>query len=76
MPLKSFFIVRMLRGFCKVTHRLDCRLPSTAPVLHRIVEATSEITGSQFYKSLFKAMFLSAFFYIFESGGNNRFSFW
>jgi hypothetical protein len=60
-PTKVFFVVQMLKGYGKIKLRLDCRLPITLPILHRIVQAVDSMSISLYDKSLFKAMCLFAF---------------
>ena len=56
-PTQVFYIAQMLkaaiweRGF-----RLDSRLPITLPILHSLLEDSSQITGSEYQICQFKAM--------------------
>ena len=61
-PGKVFYIVQTLKGYRKIGHRLDCRLPITLNILHRILDSASHITGSQYRITLFRAMCSLAFF--------------
>ncbi|XP_078379981.1 uncharacterized protein LOC144662923 [Oculina patagonica] len=61
-PGKVFYIVQTLKGYHKIGHRLDCRLPITLNILHRLLDSASHIAGSQYQITLFRAMCSLAFF--------------
>lgn len=61
-PTKVFFIIQMLKGYGKLHLRLDCRLPITLAILHRIIRSVDEVSLSLYDRSLFKAMCLFAFY--------------
>lgn len=61
-PGKVFYIVQTLKGYQKIGHRLDCRLPITLNILHRILDSPSQIAGSQYQITLFRAMCSFPFF--------------
>lgn len=61
-PGKVFYIVQTLKGYQKIGHRLDCRLPITLNILHRLLDSASQIAGSQYQTTLFRAMCSLAFF--------------
>lgn len=52
----------MLKGYNKISHKLDTRLPITLPILIRIMNASNFVCISQYQSSLFKAMCSLAFF--------------
>jgi len=60
-PTKVFYIIQMLKGYSKLGFRLDSRLPITIPILHRLLESSSRLTGSHYQVCLFKAMCSLAF---------------
>ena len=60
-PTRVFYIAQMLKGYGKRGFRLDSRLPITLPILHSLLEASPQITGSEYQICQFKAMCSSAF---------------
>jgi hypothetical protein len=61
-PTKVFYIIQMLKGYGKLGHRLDVRLPITLHILHKIVEIAGEVLPNSYDASLFRAMCALAFF--------------
>lgn len=61
-PTKVHFIQEMLKGYGKLGHRLDARLPITLPILKRLLASTEAICSSHYRACLFKAMCGLAFF--------------
>lgn len=61
-PTKPFFILQILKGYGKRSSRLDCRLPITVPLLHKILSAAAQLTDSHYNICQFRAMCLFAFF--------------
>lgn len=57
---QHFPVKKQLQGFSKVRPTVDCRLPNTPPVLHKIIEALPCTTDSKFTKTLLQAMYLLA----------------
>ena len=60
--IKTFYIAEMLKGYGKISRKLDSRLPITLPILFRITEACESFCVSHFQSCLFKAMCSMAFF--------------
>ena len=52
----------MLKGYSKLCHKLDSRLPITLPILVRMLQASNDICVSQYQSYMFKAMCSMAFF--------------
>lgn len=61
-PTKAFFIVQMIKGYSKLGSRLDSRLPITLPILHRIIESSSQLAISRYSCCQFQAMCSIAFY--------------
>ena len=63
-PTKTFYIREMLKGYGKISHKLDTILPITLPILVRIMQASTSFCVSQYqsYTCMFKAMCSMAFF--------------
>ena len=59
---KAFFIIQILKGYGKIGSRLDSRLPTTLPVLTRIIECSAQIAITQYQSCQFQAMCSTAFF--------------
>lgn len=62
-PTRGFLVAKLLEG-CRRDHRgaVDTRLPITLPLLSRLLQALPHVCTSTFEASLFRAVFLSAFF--------------
>lgn len=77
-PSKVFFIVQMLKGYGKLSARVDARLPITLPILHRILALGSELSLSGYELCLFRSMCSLAFHAFLRVGemavtnGNNQ----
>ena len=61
-PTKTFYIIEMLKGYGKISPKLDSRLPITLPILVRIIQASNSFCVSHYQSSMFKAMCSLAFF--------------
>ena len=61
-PTKAFFIIQMIKGYTKLGSRVDSRLPITLPILHRIIESSSQLAISRYSCCQFQAMCPLAFF--------------
>ena len=61
-PTKTFYIIEMLKGYGKIGHKLDSRLPITLPILVRIMKGLDIFCVSQYDLFMFKAMCAMAFF--------------
>lgn len=61
-PTKAFFIIQMIKGYTKLGSRVDSRLPITLPILHRIIESSSQLAISRYSCCQFQAMCSLAFF--------------
>jgi len=61
-PSKTFFIVQMLKGYGKLDSSLDCRLPITIQILHKILISASKFIASPYELCLFQAMCSLAFY--------------
>ena len=61
-PTKTFYISEMLKGYGKISHKLDSRLPITLPILVCIMRASDSVCVSQYQSYMFKAMCSMAFF--------------
>ena len=61
-PTKTFYIIEMLKGYGKLCHKLDSRLPITLPILVRMMQASNDVCVSQYQSYMFKAMCSMAFF--------------
>ena len=61
-PTKVFFVIQMPKGYGKLGSRLDSRLPTTLPILHRLLESTIHLCHSPYEVCLFHAMYSFAFF--------------
>ena len=59
---QAFFIIQMLKGYCKLGARLDSRLPITLPILHKIIVAASRFSCSKYQICQFQAMCSIAFY--------------
>ena len=59
---KVFWIVEMLKGYGKLSSRVDTRLPITLPILRNILQQTPILCPDDYRASLFKAMCTTAFF--------------
>ena len=60
-PSKIFFIAQMLKGYGKLNSNIDCRLPITRPILHKILNVADAIIGANYERCLFRAMCSLAF---------------
>jgi len=61
-PSKTSYIIEMLKGYHKLSKKLDTRLPITLPILHRIIKSCDITCSSQYTRLLFIAMCTLAFF--------------
>ena len=66
-PTKSFLIQKLLTALSRQRHA-DIRLPITRPVLHELVRSLEYTNSSAFQRTLFSAMFLTAFYGLFRIG--------
>ena len=55
-PTKTFYIIEMLKGYGKISHQLDSRLPITLPILVRIMQVSASFCVSHYQSYLFNAM--------------------
>lgn len=60
-PAKTFLILKLLSAI-KSRARPDVRLPITLPVLRHLVDALEHTASSLYHRTLFKAMFFTAFY--------------
>ena len=60
-PTKVFYITQMLKGYGKLDHRVDVRLPITLPVLHKLVYACQNCSLSPYEILMYQTMCLLAF---------------
>ena len=60
-PTKAFLILKLLSA-TKSRSRSDIRLPITLPVLRLLVDALRHTSSSFYHRTLFTAMFLTAFY--------------
>ncbi|XP_069111803.1 uncharacterized protein [Argopecten irradians] len=60
-PTDLFFIKKLLKGVQNSRQVSDCRLPITLDILHRIINAMSNVIHPLFKVCLCRAMFLLAF---------------
>ena len=65
-PTKSF-LIQLLTALSRQRHS-DIRLPITRPVLHELVRSLEYTNSSAFQRTLFSAMFLTAFYGLFRIG--------
>jgi hypothetical protein len=61
-PTKICYIIQMLKGYGKLGHRLDVRLPITLHILHTLIGVTGVVLPTSYEVSLFRAMCVYAFF--------------
>jgi hypothetical protein len=61
-PTKNVYIIQMLKGYGKLGHRLDVRLPITLHILHTLIGVTGVVLPTSYEVSLFRAMCVLAFF--------------
>ena len=66
-PTKAFLITKLLTALGRQGSS-DIRLPISQPVLHKLVGSLSHTNSSAFYRTLFSAMFLIAFYGFFRIG--------
>ena len=66
-PTKSFLIQKLVTALSRHRHS-DIRLPITRPVLHELVRSLEYTNSSAFQRTLFSAMFLTAFYGLFRIG--------
>ena len=66
-PTKSFLIDKLLTAL-SCQQLSDIRLPITRPILHQLIHSLTFSNSSVFYRSLFSAMFLVAFYGLFRIG--------
>ena len=66
-PTKSFLIQKLLTALSRQRHA-DIRLPITRLVLHELVRSLEYTNSSAFQRTLFSAMFLTAFYGLFRIG--------
>ena len=66
-PTKSFLIQKLLTALSR-QRCADIRLPITRPVLHELVRSLEYTNSSAFQRTLFLAMFLTAFYGLFRIG--------
>jgi len=66
-PTKAFLIQKLLQSG-KSTASLDVRLPITLPVLHKLSKALDHTNSSFYQRTMFKAMFFTAFYGFFRVG--------
>ena len=64
-PTKAFFIIQILKDYGKIGYRLNSRLPTTLPVLNRIIESAN-LAISQYQRCQFQC--LTDFLPFFELG--------
>ena len=62
IPLKLFLSLNYYPPLLKSRSRPDIRLPITIPVLRLLVEALRQTSSSFYHRTLFTAMFLTAFY--------------
>ena len=67
-PGSSVFIQKMLQGAKKSRIQVDNRLPITKSILYRLVLALNKTCSLPYYQSLYKAMFVTAFFGLLRVG--------
>ena len=60
-PTKVFYVIQMLKGYGKLGHCLDVRLPITLPILHKIVATAARLSIQPYELRLFQAMCVPAF---------------
>ena len=62
-PTKTFYIIEMLKGYGRINHTLDSRIPITLPTLIRIkMQVSGSVCASQYQSCMFKAMCSLALF--------------
>ena len=61
-PTQSFIIKKMLAGMHREGKFFDMRMPITVDILTRIIDSLAVTTQGQFNRTLYKAMFLTAFY--------------
>ena len=66
-PTKSFLIQKLLTAVSR-RRKSDIRLPITRPVLHELVRSLRFTNSSAFQRTLYRAMFLLAFYGFFRIG--------
>ena len=67
-PTKFFYVCQMLKGYHKKGFRLDCRLPISLPILHRLFLVAPQLQGSPYQICQFEAMCSLAFYAILRLG--------
>ena len=58
---KIFYVCQMLKGYHKKGFRLDSRLPTFLPILHRLILVAPQLQGSPYQICQFQAMYSLTF---------------
>ena len=61
-PTRIIFIIEMLKGYGKVSARLDTRLPITVSILEQMCANCTLVLDSCYIACMFKAMCATAFY--------------
>lgn len=61
-PTASFYINKLLQGAKRKCPSVDGRLPITLSILHKLVDALDHSCNSEYNRSMYKCMFLLAFY--------------
>lgn len=61
-PTKDFLVSKLLEGSRRGCGSVDNRVPISLPVLQQLIDSLPHICSSQFESTMFKAVFLGAFF--------------
>ena len=59
---KVGFVLEMLKGYGKLSSRLDTRLPITLPILKQILAVSPSLVDTHYQATMFRAMCSMAFF--------------
>lgn len=61
-PTDSFFVIKILQGIKRERPSFDCRLPITQHILNRLVIALDLTCSNLYYRTMYKTMYLLAFY--------------
>ena len=73
VPLRYFYVSQLLKGFHKVSYRLDSRLPITLPILDQLIMVATSLVGSPYQVCQFQAMCSLAFYAFLRLGEITRY---
>jgi hypothetical protein len=67
-PTKDFLVSKLIEGSRRGCGLVDNRVPISLPILQQLIDSLPHICASQFESTMFKAVFLGAFFVFLRVG--------